>query len=687
MEVGDLIALKGKTFSIDTETTGLRWWQDGLIGVGVHCPELGINEYIYTCEYLEVPYGKPKSKLAWLGDYEINPATGRQRKAWTRVETVPSRTEAVPIPRMREQVRKVMTEVCSDPKTVMVMHNAKFDLHFMDLDLYNLPCTLMDTSVMVHLYDSRLKKALDAAERTFLGTNSKRKHVIASSTKHKEPKLWEPERIADYCVNDCVVTYQLAEKLMPEMRSLRVNKLFWIQMKYIKTLWQIERRGIMLDPEFCHRAMNKFSENLVGMEGDFKEAVGRTAPDDNFNWKSAQQLSKAIYDGLGIPKPKNPFAGADGVDRSRHAHGGKYQSTCTSSFILMEKIDHPLGGQIMEMRETDKLRKAVETYLDLMDATGAVHSSFNITGTKTGRLSSSKPNLQNVASSHRVRETQSTYTGGSIREEEYNLRQAFVARPGYTLVSCDHAQQEIRLFAILAEEPYMIQALKDRLDIHLMIAKKVWGDCGPVQNKLHREWSKTLAFGMIYGMTGGSLKYRLNKTDEETQEITETYWGAFPRIQPFLEEVIVRCKRHKRVRYWSGRIWKEEIEEDMYVGVNAQIQGGAADLIQLAVLRAQEFLNYQGWGGVVSIIHDEMLCEVKDEYVEQAVPILLKIMELYGLFEGIPFRAEAKVGKSYGTLEEVHPEPDISNVDWKAYCRPDLKLEEVSLVPWEAGRV
>src|SRR5688572_14765502 len=76
MEVGDLIALKGKTFSIDTETTGLRWWQDGLIGVGVHCPELGINEYIYTCEYLEVPYGKPKSKLAWLGDYEINPATG-----------------------------------------------------------------------------------------------------------------------------------------------------------------------------------------------------------------------------------------------------------------------------------------------------------------------------------------------------------------------------------------------------------------------------------------------------------------------------------------------------------------------------------------------------------------------------------------------------------------------------------
>jgi DNA polymerase-1 len=369
---------------------------------------------------------------------------------------------------------------------------------------------------------------------------------------------------------------------------------------------------------------------------------------------------------MGIEKPENPFADPDGVDRSRMAHVNKYNKYRTSSFILMEKGSHPLGGLILEMRECDKLIKFLDEYGELADDEGFIHGNFNLTGTRTGRLSSSRPNLQNVPSAHRAREDTGVFSGGAVRQGEYNLRQAIVSRPGYTLVSLDHKQQEMRMFGVLAQEPVMLEALRNREDIHLKVAIAVWGDCGEDRNAVHREWSKAIGFGLIYGMTTGSLQYKLNKTAEEAQEIAQQYWNTFPRIQPWLNEVIKTGVRQGFVRYWSGRIWREDDPLKCYKGANAQIQGGAADFMSVAVMRADQILATQDWGGLYSIIHDEAIFEVKNEAVEEVSSVLAKVMECEDIFN-LPFVADVKIGKSYGTMGKPEFKVDPSNIDWRKY--------------------
>lgn len=182
-------------------------------------------------------------------------------------------------------------------------------------------------------------------------------------------------------------------------------------------------------------------------------------------------------------------------------------------------------------------------------------------------------------------------------------------------------------------------------------------------------------------MTTGSLKFRLNKTAEEADEITSKYWGTFPRVQPWLQETVHAMHKHHLVRYWSGRVWREDDQDHFYKGCNAQIQGGAADLIQLAIIRAQTVLQANGWGTIASIIHDEIMAEVKDEYLEQAIPVLVKIMELEDIFN-LPFKAEAKVGKTYGKFDDYEV-GELDEIDWKAYLPENADLERLTLKPWK----
>jgi len=182
-------------------------------------------------------------------------------------------------------------------------------------------------------------------------------------------------------------------------------------------------------------------------------------------------------------------------------------------------------------------------------------------------------------------------------------------------------------------------------------------------------------------MTTGSLKFRLNKTEEEADEITGKYWGTFPRVQPWLQETVQSMERSHKVRYWSGRIWREEEQENFYKGCNAQIQGGAADLISVAVTRQQRVLQYNNWGSVASIIHDETMCEVRDDCLAEAIPVLVRVMELEDIF-GLPFKAEAKVGKTYGVMEDWKV-GDVSQLDWKKYLPADEDYSKLTLVPWE----
>jgi DNA polymerase-1 len=590
---------KGHPLSLDTETTGLEWHQGKKItDTGVYCPDLGINGSVVTTT-----------------DYE------------------------------RSLVYQAMQEF--GPETNIVMHNAKFDLHMLKMNPGRQNLTILDTTVMVHLLDSRNPKALKKVEQIFLGTDRKKLHLEAAPLR---AKIWDwpVEMRASYCADDCLVTFQLAEKLYPVLEEEGLLNLFWKDMKYMRVLFDQEERGILMDEKFVIQSANTLEKHTEILSQQLFDSCGRT-----FNWKSPQQLSLAIYDGLGIPKPKNPFLSADGIDHSRFADSGKYKSTCTSTFLLTEKVHHPLGELISSLRETEKLRKTYIKWLELCDDNCVLHTNFNQTGTRTGRLSSSKPNLQNIASNVRGRFTQSVFTGNIARTDEYNLRKAIIPRPGNIFLSVDYKQMEMRMFGILSKDPFMLDALLAGKDVHLEIAIKVWGDCGYEANMIHREWSKTISFGLIYGMTLGSLQFKLNMTKLQAAKVTDQYWAQFPRIKPWMQEIIESCKINGYLRYWSGRLWREDNPIDMYKGCNAMIQGGCADLLSIAAMRVDDWCKSMGERfNLVNLVHDETITELPINELLTSARSISKIMEVQDLM-GIPFATDCKVGNSYGDMVKL----------------------------------
>jgi DNA polymerase I-like protein with 3'-5' exonuclease and polymerase domains len=614
----------GKTIVIDTETTGVRWWSDTLTTVGFLCTEAGVEGCIdWGAPVLE---GQEHSEelLAW----------GRQVKEIANAELKPG--------------------------TNVIMHNGKFDMGMLGVPYQTCNSwNIFDTTVMIHMWDSRMLKGLEAAERELLGSNSKRAHIEKSPTDpkiRKKPWRWESNVRQDYCLNDCRVTLQLAQALKPMLEKMGLTQLFLKDMQYLKLIYYTEHLGITLDQEFVGKAAMALLAHQKELEEQLWDSVGY-----KFNWRSNKQLSKAIYEDMGIAKPINPFAAKGdkgayrtklGFERIKELKGGMYNDTMTSTFLLMEKVHHPLGELISSLREASKLSKVCNQWLDLVDSEGVIHSNFNLTGTRTGRLSSSKPNLANVPSDVRSRFTQGLFSGGLVRTEEYNLRNAFVARPGHYMLSIDYKQQEMRMFAYISQDENLLGYVREGKDIHLMIALAVWGDCGKEQNKIHREWSKTIAFGLLYGMTTGSLEHKLGMTRAQAQKVIEDYWGAFPRIRPALFETVETCKEFGFIRYWSGRIWREETEMFMYKGMNALVQGGCADLLSICAMRAQKYVREHDCGNIVSYIYDEILYEIKENCIEKAANDLALLMQIPDVL-GLPFLTECKVGRTYGDMVEM----------------------------------
>ena len=589
----------GHQVVLDTETTGLKWYRPGIHinGVGIECPTAGIHGFIHCMD--------------------------ERRREW-----------------VYEEVQKI------DKGTTVIMHNAKFDLHFLKTDPEKLGWNVRDIPVMLSNIDSRPqhKRALAFAENLYLGTDSKRQHLFNAPSRKKIWE-WDPEVRADYGYNDALVTFQLYEKLQPMLEALKVWRIFLKDMEFLKVIWKAENYGIVLDLDFIERAIPKQAQHVDVFENDLWDACGY-----EFNWRSHQQLSDAIYRNLGISKPKNPFADADGVDRSKLADKGLYKSTCTSTFLLREKVKHPLADNVANLREAYRMLRTMEKYAELIDEDeNAVHANFKQARTRTHRLSCSDPNLQNVPSQVRGRFTQSVYSGDTTRLEEYNLRTAFCARPGKKLLSVDYKQMEMRMFGILAEDPFMLEALGAGKDIHAEIAAKVWGKV----NKTTREWSKTIGFGLVYGMTVGSLMFKLNQTHKQAKRIRDDYVREFPRIMPWMAEVITECGRANMIRYWDGKIWRESNPMYRYKAANAKIQGGCAEILSIAGIRVNEWCKKQGDDHkIVNFVHDELMLEVPEEDVIRSAQEVGKIMEVDDLFI-VPFYTDAKAGDNYGNQEKL----------------------------------
>lgn len=658
----DILACKGLPVAIDTETTGLHPFQsDRLIGIGIHCPKAGVSGYAHLCTYQTVNWGNPKHKKEWNGAMDFSKSK-RGRRVLEEKIFYATAVRAESHPTKVNHFLPAVLEMANDPNTTLIGHNLKFDAHFLGLHLWELPCKILDTALLTHLVDCRLRKSLASAENHFLGTDSKRSHVSEADSRFgKMPWMWGEKVLEDYCTNDCIVTYQLAEKLMPKIREMDLAKFLTLQLKYIRLLQKTEWRGFSVKEEFCHAAVEEFDKNIKLLEKDLFEGVGF-----EFDYRSSNQLSDAIYESLGIEKPENPFVDDWGFPKKTPA-SKIYTKTATGTPLLV-KHNHPLKTTIIDLRESIKLKEYAEKYLRLRDSGGFVHASFNPTGAITGRLSCSDPNLQQLAAKYRKYNLESMYTGGSERVGGYNLRQALCARKGHKIVSVDHKQQEARLLAILSQEPTLLRFMAERQDIHMAIATRVWGDCGKDENKKHREWSKATVFGLSYGMSDESLQehYKKHGIDADAVEVKEQFFGTFRGLQPWFQKTMREIEQDGAIRYWSGRYWFPYYPKEAYKGINAIIQGGAGDFLACVLLRADQVLTAQGWGYLISIIHDEALFEIKEEFVDIAAPVLGRVLEGADIF-GVPFLTDIEVGDSYGSLEPFETSIDISAINWKNY--------------------
>ncbi|NOY35515.1 MAG: hypothetical protein GXP44_01165 [bacterium] len=422
------------------------------------------------------------------------------------------------------------------------------------------------------------------------------------------------------------------EELFERFKGTVPEKLFKeVELPLSKILAEMQDRGILLDTPYLAKLSKEYHKELDRLEKKIWSLAG-----EEFNVNSSQQLGKILFDGLKL--------NAKGL---RKTSGGAR----STNIAVLEKLKdlHPIIKEIISYRELSKL---VSTYVDalpkLADENGRLHTTFDQAGTATGRISSKNPNLQNIP--------KRTELGRKIRR-------AFVADKGFKLVAFDYSQIELRIAAILSKDPKMKKVFTEGGDIHTAVACEVFNvEPDKVTDEMRRR-AKVINFGIIYGMGINALRANLGCSREEARVFYDEYFKGFEGMAAYIERAkeSAHKKGYTETLLGRKRFFPEINSPIEYIrkeaermAVNAPIQGTAADFIKLAMVRADKALKESGLKDrafMLLQIHDELLFEISDEAVGEAVPVIVKAME--GVYEGdIPIKTNVSVGKNWEDMVE-----------------------------------
>jgi DNA polymerase-1 len=394
----------------------------------------------------------------------------------------------------------------------------------------------------------------------------------------------------------------------------------------------MERRGISIDRQILSRLSGEFAQGMERIEAEIQAIVG--AP---FNPGSPKQLGDILFGQMGLPGGKKTATGA--------------WSTSASVLEDLAEEGHELPRRILDWRQISKLRS---TYTDALPnyvnpRTHRVHTSYALAATTTGRLSSSEPNLQNIP----------------IRNEEgRKIRRAFVAGPGFKLISADYSQIELRLLAHIADIPPLRQAFADELDIHAMTASEMFGV--PIKDMPSevRRRAKAINFGIIYGISAFGLANQLGIAREEAGAYIRKYFERFPGIRDYMEATKKRARADGYVSTIFGRkchfprIKSANPSERAFyerAAINAPIQGSAADIIRRAMTRMDEALARAELSAQMLLqVHDELVFEAPDDEIEATMELAAKVMVEApepAVRMAVPLRVDARAA---GNWDEAH---------------------------------
>ena len=414
-------------------------------------------------------------------------------------------------------------------------------------------------------------------------------------------------QIAEYAAEDADVTLKLKNFFAPELKKTGIESLFFdIEMPLIYVLAEMEQTGVKLDTVALKQSSDELTDALKKLEKEIYELAGV-----KFNISSSKQVGDILFERLKIE------------EKAKKTKTGSY----STSEDILEKLrsKHPVVGKLLEYRG---LKKLLSTYIDALPelispVTGKVHTSYNQTVTATGRLSSTNPNLQNIP----------------IRDElGREIRKAFIPdSKDCTFFSADYSQIELRIMAHLSNDEHMIEAFRSGADIHAATAAKIYGiPVEEVTSDMRRK-AKTANFGIIYGISIFGLAERLNIPRAESKELIEGYFKSYPGIRDYMDESIRIAKEKgyvetifKRKRYLPdinshNAIVRGYAERN---AINAPIQGSAADIIKVAMVRIFNRFEAEGLKSKMILqVHDELNFNVCNDELEKVKQIVLDEME------------------------------------------------------------
>ncbi|OYU95373.1 MAG: DNA polymerase I [Bacteroidetes bacterium B1(2017)] len=508
-------------------------------------------------------------------------------------------------------ILQVFEPLFTHPSIVKIGQNVKYDLNILKRYGFTLKGPVFDTMLAHYLIEPDLRHGMDFLSGVYLNYEPVSIEELIGKKGKNQLSMRDVsiEKIKEYAAEDADITYQLKEKLAPELSTQGAEKLFYeLELPLIDVLSDMEIEGIKINESFLNDYSKELEIELTQLEKDILAIAG--VP---FNISSPKQLGEVLFDHLKLdPKAKKTKT-------------GQYQ---TGEDVLQGLAEHEIIQKILLVRQFQKLKS---TYVDALPTminplTGRVHTSFNQAVAATGRLSSTNPNLQNIP----------------IKTDKgKEVRKAFIPRNDeYVLLSADYSQIELRIIASVAKEEAMIEAFKNKLDIHQATAARVFGKAIEEVTSDERRRAKAVNFGIIYGQSAFGLSQNLGIGRKEAAQIIEEYFKAYPGIKTYMDTTINFAKEHGYVETLLGRRrYLRDINSGNFTvrgfaernAINAPIQGSAADMIKMAMIKIHAALKDPANGIIKSKmilqVHDELVFDAHKDEIELLKPLVVKNME------------------------------------------------------------
>lgn len=517
-----------------------------------------------------------------------------------------------------------------DAAALKIGQNLKYDRHVLANQGIALAGAAHDTMLESYVLEAHKTHSLEALAERHLGRQGLSYEDLCGKGAHQIPFAQvDVAKASTYSCEDSEMCLHLHEVLWPRIEAdAGLTHVYRdIEMPTAEILARIERQGVLVDAAKLQTQSHELGQRLLQLEQEAYAIAGQP-----FNLGSPKQIGEILFTKLGLPIVKKTATGAASTDEE----------------VLSElALEFPLPAKILEVRALSKLKSTYTDKLPLQinPATGRIHTNYAQAVAVTGRLSSNEPNLQNIP----------------IRTAEgRRVREAFIAPPGYVIVSADYSQIELRIMAHISEDPGLLRAFQEGQDVHRATASEVFGTPLDEVSSEQRRYAKTINFGLIYGMGAFGLAQSLGIEQKAAKDYIDRYFTRFAGVKRYMDETKVEAKAKGYVETVFGRrLWLPEINSGNgprrsgaeRQAINAPMQGTAADLIKLAMIAVQRELDAAGKvTKMVMQVHDELVFEVPEaelDWVKTEVPRLMAGVAALK----VPLLAEVGVGANW---DEAH---------------------------------